>query len=312
MASIGFVVISHNQPAQMLRLVRRLTAMFGDVPIVCHHDFGQAGFTAPPVPDNVRFVRPHLTTRWGDTSIVEAAMCALKLLYKKNAPRWFSILSGADYPIKPAARILEDLERSSFDAFIDNRLILHESLPLRVESPSTAAGDFPCDSELWKQQAYDRYIALRLPCPLRQHPIRKPFGGDIHVRHPAIIRPFRFFSDDFRCYAGEFWFTANDKAADRLLADSANRTRLLRHYRARPIADESFFHCLLCNDRNLRVSKSNYRYIDWSRGGRHPKNLAEPDMPAMLASTAHFARKFAPESPVLDVFDELTETCAHA
>src|ERR1035437_5038898 len=125
MPNIGFIVLSHSHPGQALRLVRRLTAMFGEVPIVCHHDFGQADFTVPELTENVRFVKPYIATRWGGSSIVEGALCALKLLYKKNGPRWFSILSAADYPIKPSAQILKDLDLNSYDAFIDHRVITY-------------------------------------------------------------------------------------------------------------------------------------------------------------------------------------------
>ena len=39
---------------------------------------------------------------------------ALRLLYQTDQPPdWFALLSGADYPIKPAEKILEDLQATS-------------------------------------------------------------------------------------------------------------------------------------------------------------------------------------------------------
>jgi hypothetical protein len=40
-AAIGFIILSHDKPAQLLRLVRRLMKLYGDPPIVCHHDFSK-------------------------------------------------------------------------------------------------------------------------------------------------------------------------------------------------------------------------------------------------------------------------------
>jgi len=62
---IGFAVLSHNEPEQVLRLVRGLNAMFGAPPIVCHHDFGKCSLDETVFPSNVRFVHPHFVTRWG-------------------------------------------------------------------------------------------------------------------------------------------------------------------------------------------------------------------------------------------------------
>jgi hypothetical protein len=47
------------------------------------------------------------------------------------------------------------------------------------------------------------------------------------------------------------------------------------------------------------------RFIDWSLGGHHPKTLGMEDVPRILESGAHFARKFdmAQDPDVLDAID---------
>ena len=57
---IGFSILSHNEPEQLLRLVKTLNAMFGDPPIVCHHNFSQCSLDEALFPTNVRFVHPHI------------------------------------------------------------------------------------------------------------------------------------------------------------------------------------------------------------------------------------------------------------
>jgi hypothetical protein len=109
-STIGIVLITHQKPDQIIRLVTRLNSMFGEPAIVCHHDFSKCALPLSAFPGNVSFVRPHLPTRWGDFSLVEATVRALQQMYlAPAAPDWVVLLSGADYPIKPAAKILHDL-----------------------------------------------------------------------------------------------------------------------------------------------------------------------------------------------------------
>jgi hypothetical protein len=54
----------------------------------------------------------------------------------------------------------------------------------------------------------------------------------------------------------------------------------------------------------LKISKNNLRYVDWSLGGHHPKTLEVEDIPRILASGAHFARKFNLENGA-EVFDAI-------
>jgi len=52
------------------------------------------------------------------------------------------------------------------------------------------------------------------------------------------------------------------------------------------------------------------RYIDWRMGGYHPKTLGLDDIPRILASGAHFARKFdlAMGPEVFDAIDEIVDS----
>ena len=48
---VGFVILSHAYPDQVLRLAKTLTAMFDGPPVVCHHDFTQAPLCVESIPD---------------------------------------------------------------------------------------------------------------------------------------------------------------------------------------------------------------------------------------------------------------------
>lgn len=124
---ISFAVLSHCQPEQLLRLVKTLEVMFDGPPIVCHHDFSQCSLEERSFPSIVRFVRPHIITKWGDITLSLAALKAFTLLREYHQPDWYFLLSGTDYPVRPASQILSELSSANCDAFLDNREILCRS-----------------------------------------------------------------------------------------------------------------------------------------------------------------------------------------
>jgi hypothetical protein len=120
---VGFVILSHNNPQQLRRLVLCLRRIYENPPIAIHHDFGQTPLQQYDFPPGVQFVFPHVKTRWGHFSLVIAMLRALELLYKRAAPDWFVFLSGADYPTMPADKVLQDLASSGVDALLDCRQV---------------------------------------------------------------------------------------------------------------------------------------------------------------------------------------------
>ncbi|MFM6253655.1 MAG: beta-1,6-N-acetylglucosaminyltransferase, partial [Dolichospermum sp.] len=121
--------------------------MFDYPVIVCHHDFFQCDLSVDTLPKNVLLVRPYLQTEWGGFSVVEATVQAIKLMYKvTDAPDWFVLLSGADYPIKTEGQILGDLSSSSYDAYIQYEKITYQTYKDDLEP-----------NMLWLKNSYQRY-----------------------------------------------------------------------------------------------------------------------------------------------------------
>jgi len=300
---IGFAVLSHSEPDQVLRLIRGLNAMFGDPPIVCHHDFGKCSLDETLFPGNVRFVHPHFVTRWGHINVPLAALRVFSLLREQAQPDWFVLLSGSDYPVRPADAMIGELSDSNFDVYLDHREILY-----RVVPPGQMARDCGFGRPGWISLAYDRYCAVPLfwwPRPSRKlllsgvFPLQKKY---VFLRHPSILR-WIHRDPPTRIYGGDFWFQANQRAIDCLLNDPS-MPGLVSYYNRRRNVDESLFHTALCNQPDLRICIDHKRYEDWSEDGKHPKWLEASDVPKILASGAHFARKFRPDGIVQDLIDQ--------
>lgn len=295
MLSIGFVLLTHGHEAQALRLIDRLNRLFGDPPIACHHDFSQARFNTSSFPSNVHFVQPHVKTRWGTISLVQATLKALRLLYHRAAPDWFYLLSGADYPLRNADVIRDELACSRYDAYLRLKRIDHRRVPKKVAEDSGGL-----DSASYMRLAYQRYIGLSFPIPSLKHPHRGPAAMHLHLLNPTLLKAFHPFTDSYFCYAGDQWFAANAKSAAVLLAPGTEP--LLKYFTGRFPPDEAFCPTVLGNASELNICTESKHFIRWQQG-HHPRFLEESDLPRMLASRADFARKFAPEAPVLDALD---------
>ena len=301
MSKIGFILLTHANPEQSLRLVRGLNLLYDEPPIVCHHDFSQCALDKSLFPRNVRFVDPHYPTFWGCFSIIPATLAAIRLLMEdKSDPDWFYLLSGSDYPSSPPQNVHRLLDETTFDAFIDYREIAWPAKP--VEDQESIPHGFGRPSYL--SLAYKRYCAVMVPRPSKGNPMSFPPEGRSYLRHP-LWRTLASgpFTAQFRCYAGEHWFTANRKAAEVLLRGDGSTMRLLEYLRRRECPEECFYHSILANA-NLKVSADNLRYIDWPTGDSwHPKVLTVDDLPSIWESGAHFARKMPQGSPVIEELD---------
>jgi hypothetical protein len=288
MLQIGFLLQTHNKPHQTRRLIERLLTLYDYPRIVCHHDFSQCDLDTTGYPSCVQFVRPHVSTAWGRISSVEATVAALRLLMDSaQAPDWFTILSGADYPVAASSVVRADLENSHADAFL-----VH--FPVGIGKPKTS-WERTCVLRYLHKVIHVHYLNRRLRPSWR--PIRLPRW---------LSRPFLPFSKTFRCYAGWNWFCGNGKTARKILDFHDTQPALARHYSRLWCVDESYFQCILANDPSLRLINDNKRFTEWEEGSPHPNTLTLAHLPKILASGCHFARKFDSDThpEVLDALDD--------
>jgi hypothetical protein len=302
---LGFALVTYNEPDQVLRLVKTLNEMFGSPPIGCHHDFGQSPLDETLFPRNVEFVRPCLATKWGNISVCLAALKTFRLLRDRHQPDWIILLSGCDYPVRPASEILGHLADTKFDAFLDHREI--KSSTASIGQTDTAGFGRPD----WIPLAYYRYRASRCWWP---RPSKKLLIGGIlpfrrvyfSIKYPSIdsIVQRLHHGRPSRVFGGDFWFQANRKAVNALL-DNRYLGDLVQYYRKREVPEESLFHTVLCSNQDLEICKTNGRYADWNEKGSHPKWLEMSDIPKIRASGAFFARKFRPDGSVQEEVERL-------
>jgi hypothetical protein len=303
MVRIGFVILTHSCPDQIVRLVRTLNELYDGPPVVCHHDFGQCQLDRSQFPKNVTFVDPHFSTFWGCFSIIPATLAAMRTMMEQaNPPDWIYLLSGSDYPAISPDRVLDMLSHTRFDAFIDHREIIY-SKRVRRADPDGATG-FSRSS--YQALAYRRYCAISVPRPARSKPWAFPPVGHSYLYHPywRSLLPGPF-SPAFRCYAGEHWFTVSSKAVAVLLQDSRQSRRLLKYLSKRESPEECFYHSSLGNAQ-LNLSSNNLRYVHWpAPHAWHPSTLSLDHLAAIRDSGAHFVRKVEYDSLLSGELDRI-------
>ena len=297
---LGFVLVTHNAPQQTAYLCHKLSTLFDHPPIAIHHDYSQCALDPATLPAQIRIVKDWVATGWGDATVIDAYLAALRLLHAQDGPEWTISLSAADYPIKSADRILCDLRNASADGFFDFREVSKGCIqPLDARSIASAF-----QRPEYMKQAYDQYISFSIiPRVLlkRMGPRTRQLIGNRtrYLSGDLLTRFFTPFSKSFRPFGGDWWHTINRRAAAVLIEDRPESRRLRRYYNHRPLPEESYFHTLLLNRPELHIENDNRRFTVWRQGGPpHPELLGYDDIATMVNSPAHFARKF-PFEPAL-------------
>ncbi len=297
-AFLGFVLVTHQQPEQIAFLCHKLSSMFEKPPIAIHHDYSKCHLAPAALPPNVKLVQNWISTSWGTLSIVKAFLAALKLLHETSAPEWTVSLSAADYPIQTSETILHDLRSTKVDAFLDYREITKSVV--QSSDPYVHANNY--NRPAWMISARERYVSLSVvPYAIRKHIGYK--DRCIYVDQGLTTRFLTPFHHGYLPYGGDTWLTANRRAALALLAEDETSRRLMRHYERRAIPDESYYHTLLLNRPDLTVENDNHRYTIWNEGAAHPNQIDFADIPKMIASNAHFARKFPFDPDLYEAVD---------
>jgi hypothetical protein len=304
---LAYLVLAHEHPAQLGRLVARIACEHAHVFI--HVDakaaiepFRQAVGARP----NVSFVQDRVRVEWAGYSIVEAILRTLRTAMKADF-RYCLLISGADYPLKSNEDLLAffsnaNEEYITFWRLADRPSWMHkvqyhywiDRIPMR----EWAAGTEP---RYWRRLFWGRFFKYRRFMPKRRF-------------LPGMV-----------AYGGPDWWSLSRACAQYVLDFVDANPRYSRYYRSTASPGEMFFQTIVLNSRfgervhnreaymswaahdeapatdrpMLPEDSFNLRYADWSgelTGEREkPAILDERDWHALTHTPCHFARKFHPD-----------------
>jgi len=277
---LAHLILAHKNSEQVARLIQALAHEQFDfyIHLDAKADFRE--FEHLAALPRVTFIQQRYLVRWGSYSIVEATVQGVReILASGISYDFINLLSGQDYPIKPANTIYRFF----------------------AQNPGRSFFAYEAQGSEWWQHAVKRveqyhtvYYQFRLQYVL-QNLLNK-------------LLPKRQFPLPYALYGGAYgtWWTMSKECAEYLVAFLDQDPKLQRFSRFTWGADEFLITTILMNSplKDTIVNDS-YRYIDWSGGGANPKLLTVADAPALSSSDRLFARKFDTDQDVkiLNIID---------
>ena len=314
MSKFAYLIVSHTNPAQVLRLARAIKRGSPSAHVVVHHDNSKSRLDLP-ADSSVHLLPDPVSVEWGGFSLVEMFLHSTAWMQEHLDFDWLVVVSGQDYPLQHLAAFEARLAASGKDGFL-------EYFP--------ALGPAPWPNGTGKRRYYYRYIKLPsfpyyylVPRALKDALARlkiwfcgsqsfvsmqtSPRGLGTKLGLRRITTPFR---DGFVCYGGADWVNLNRKSIQTIHRFVEANPEIVSYYRRTFIPSESFVQTILVNDRQMRVANDACRYIIWEQSASaSPAVLRTGDLESMLASGQPFARKFdlAIDADVLDLLDARLE-----
>ena len=284
-----YIVLSHRNPGQVLRLVRALREGPAARVLVRHDQRASTLPAAEVEAAGGEALEDRIEMEWGGWSQAELIVACLRAAARKK-PDWTLVLSGQDYPLRPVAELERRLAATEADGLLGS--------VREIEARPPPVGT---DDEFFLRTAYRHFARPSwlpdLPRALRPLIYVRDLPPRVGVRRR---RPF-----GRPLYASADWLTLGPRALAALLAAADDR-RLLRAFRGMVLPSESFFATVLLNDTTLTIERDHRRFVSFDRpGAPHPRTLTTADLELALASGADFARKFdtAVDGRVLDLLD---------
>ena len=250
---------------------------------------------------------------YGDFSHIDRYLAAVDWLDDHGMQYdWLQNLTGQDYPLRPIADIEQAISVGGFDGYMQYAPVFPERTPADADWGAGPAYRLctPFDSAMRFDYSHRRF---GMPSTLKQRLLR-PFMVVNYVQSWFTVslafstiglrRKTTIFNDDFILYGGSF-FCALSASCVRYARDfAAENPDIVKYFRTMAGPDELFLQTVLVNSGKFRISPAGTHYV-YFPGGRynHPKTLGTADLPKMLASGAHWARKFDSGTEVLDVLD---------
>ncbi|WP_140625949.1 beta-1,6-N-acetylglucosaminyltransferase [Methylibium rhizosphaerae] len=302
---IAFGVLSSKQSEQFIDEIARAVAPH---PVYVHHDFTKVPVLQPLQP-NVTVLRDPVSTAWGDWSLVAATMRLMERALEDREVTHFQLLSESCLPVRPVAEFESHLRREQPDFMIDmcpldepQSLLSHGWRYLSEPGWLRRAARL---ATVWAWQraghAQVNNINLQL-AGVADGPVarvRQWVGYQVLMaiawRHRKRLRCL----GGQRLAIGSQWFGASRRGVDWLLRTRDALPRLTRHFERSHIPDEAYLHtlvsCAQAAGLPLVVRPGNHA-LYWDGCGTGPDALAAADLPRVLASGRHFARKFPLEA----------------
>lgn len=270
----------HKNPAQVRRLLLAMAHEGFDFYIHLDSNVNIKEFECLRQVPGVRFTSRRFAMRWASYKFTSAIFeCVRDILAGPVKYDFINLLSGQDYPIKPADTIYRFFAQHQGYSFLS----------------------FEPEGSAWWQHARSR-IEL-------YHTTYFKFRGQYLLQNISNrLLPKRRFPLNYDLYGGAdgSWWTMTTECAAYLIkfVDTHHKLRIFSLFTWG--SDEFLIATILMNSPfKSTIVNNNYRYIDWSEGAANPRILTVTDYPKLAHAQKLFARKFdaTHDADILNLID---------
>ncbi len=264
MMRIAYLILAHRAPRDLLAMLPAL-ARHGETYL--HIDRDALGFD-----DHWRALARHAmlsprrhSVSWGGFSVVDATLELIETALARGKADYFILMSGACLPVASSATLLDRLAREGGE-YID-------MMPQAESLGHDRAA----------RLKYYRFYSKTMP--------RLCLGAANRLSRLFWTRP-DFVAEFGPPRFGSMWWCLSRPFMEWAMDFRLSHPSYDRRFRHTETPDESYFHTLVSLSPFAGRVKGSLTYVDWEKGGSHPKTLSEADLPRIAASGQHFARKF--------------------
>lgn len=259
---IAHLILVHKNPAQVLRLVEALAHPAFHFYIHVDQKFDDDPFKKMLQRPDVFFIEKRTKIHWGDWGTIQATINGFETIFPKGY-HYINVISGQDFPIKPAEEIYHYIVEQKGKEFITC-----DGLEGDWEDAASRITDY-------------HLINWRIPGKHRL--------GKLATR----LLPTRKFPLPYQLVGRANWFTLSGEAIKYSLDFLKSHPEVVRYFKYCWGADEFIFSTLLYNSHFRNNIQDNLVYVDWNSSHiGHPKVLSAEDFENLKASDKLFARKF--------------------
>lgn len=274
---VANLIVTYTNPRLTERLIKRLGSEYFDYYIHVDKKKDIEAYRCLTKYPNVFLVKERIDVRWAGYNTTRAVFsCVKEALASGRKYHYLNLLSGQDYPIKPTEEIVRFFRESNNKQYIEYSDINEDWVEAKIRLRQYDLANFNIPGKHLLQRIINKILPDR----------KVPFG----------MKPYG---------RGMFWMLTPERAAY-VVQRVEGSEELSRFFTFTWGGDEIVFQTLLLNSPYKdEVVNNDYRYIDWSAGGGHPKTLGIEDFERIKGSDDLFGRKFVAdgEGELFDCLD---------
>jgi len=276
---IAHLILTYTDPILTERLIEKLEHPNFDFYIHVDKKFSIEPYLYLKKYPNVYFINNREDVRWAGYNTIKATFKCIKEIVASGIDYgYINFMSGQDYPIKSAEYIHDFLERNKGKQFIEF-------------------------------QSIDKVWIEAQPRISRYHLTNFTFKGRHRLeRLINLITPKRHLPENLEAWGRAMFWMMSPERAMYVVNYVESNSQLERFFLFTWGSDEFVFQTILMNSPYKdELVNNDYRFIDWSAGGAHPKTMNITDLERLKNSDNLFTRKVTTEksSKLLDALGKI-------